>query len=261
MAGGDPRAGEDARAAETRAGDDALAADTRAELASRWGYRAGLEHAAAHRFRRLADRLEATGFAAELVAIARLAADQEREHVRLCAAIAERFGRGPRLAADPGVTEVAPASFAPRDRALYELVAFCCITETANAVVVTAGADDVDDPAIRRAVRTILADEVQHSRLGWRALTVHPLDDAQRAWLGAYLPDMLAGTVRSDLFRPQPIVGDEATMARFGTLPLAGRRAAFLTGMREVLLPGLAGFGVDTAAGARFLDELEAQVA
>jgi hypothetical protein len=28
--------------------------------------------------------------------------------------------------------------------------------------------------------------------------------------------------------------------------------------MREVLLPGLAGFGVDIAGGARFLDELEA---
>ena len=71
-------------------------------------------------------------------------------------------------------------------------------------------------------------------------------------------PAMLAGTVRSDLFAAQRVVGDEAAMQRHGTLPLAGRREAFLAGMREVLLPGLAGFGVDTAAAARFLDELEA---
>jgi len=238
-----------------------LDAETRAELASRWFYRAGLEHAAAFRFRRLAERMAAAGFDAELVAIARLAEMQERAHVRLCVEIAARFGRGPELPAETVVTEVAPAAWALRDRVLYEVVAFCCVTETANAVVVTAGADDIDDTAIRRAVRTILADEVQHSRLGWRCLTTHPLDDAQRAWLGAYLPSMLAGTVRSDLFRAQLVIGDEATMQRYGTLPLAGRREAFLTGMREVLLPGLAEFGVDTAAGARFLDELEASAA
>lgn len=238
-----------------------LDAETSAELASRWAYRAGLEHAAAARFRRLADRMEAVGLDGELVAIARLAEAQEHEHVRLCAGIAERFGRGPALPAEPAVPEIAPASWELLDRVLYEVVGFCCVTETANAVVVTAGADDIDDTAIRRAVRTILADEVQHSRLGWRCLTAHPLDDAQRAWLGAYLPSMLAGTVRSDLFQAQRVVGDEATMQRYGTLPLAGRREAFLTGMREVLLPGLAGFGVDIVAGARFLDELEASAA
>jgi hypothetical protein len=234
-----------------------LDAETSAELASRWSYRAGLEHAAAFRFRRLAGRMEAAGQGAELVAIARLAESQEREHVRLCAEIAARFGRGPELPAEPAVAEVAPAAWSLADRVLYELVAFCCVTETANAVVVTAGADDIDDPAIRRAVRTILADEVQHSRLGWRCLAAHPPSDAQRAWLGAYLPTMLAGTVRSDLFAAQRVIGDEVTMQRYGTLPLAGRREAFLTGMREVLLPGLAEFGIDTAAGARFLDDLE----
>lgn len=238
-----------------------LDAETSAELASRWSYRAGLEWSAAHRFARLAERMEATGLDGELVAIARLAEVQEREHVRLCAEIAERFGRGPELAAEPIVNEVAPAAWSLRDRVIYEIVAFCCITETANAVVVTAGADEVDDTAIRKAVRTILADEVQHSRLGWRCLAEHPLDDAQRGWIGEYLPAMLAGTVRTDLFQPQIVPGDEVTMARYGTLPLAGRREAFLTGMREVLLPGLASVGVEIAGGARFLDELEASAA
>ena len=235
-----------------------LDAETRAELASRWSYRAGLEHAAAFRFRRLAGRMEAVGLDRELVAIAQLAEAQEREHIRLCAEIAERFGRGPELPAELEVSEVAPVSWELPDRVLYEVVAFCCVTETANAVVVTAGADDIDDTAIRKAVRTILADEVQHSRLGWRCLTAHPPDDEQREWIGAYLPSMLAGTVRSGLFEAQRVIGDEVTMQRYGTLPVAGRREAFLTGMREILLPGLAGFGVDIAGGVRFLDELEA---
>jgi hypothetical protein len=236
-----------------------LDAETSAELASRWSYRAGLEQAAAARFRRLAERMEATGFDRELIAIAALAAIQELEHVRLCSEIAERFGAEPDLPYETSVTEVAPARWPLHDRVVYEVVAFCCVTETANAAVVTAGADDIDDTAIRRAVRTILADEVQHSRLGWRFLATHPIDDAQRAWLGVYLPRMLAGTVRTDLFLPQVVLGDEVTMQRFGTLPLAGRREAFLTGMREVVLPGLAGIGVDTAGAAAFLDELAAR--
>ncbi|HEU0030157.1 MAG TPA: ferritin-like domain-containing protein [Kofleriaceae bacterium] len=233
---------------------------TRAELAGRWAYRAELEHTAAARFRRLADRLEAEGFDRELVAIARLAVEQERDHVRLCAEIAERFGDRVELPAEPALPEIAPASFGSRDRAVYEVVAFCCITETANAAVVTAGADDIDDTAIRKAVRTILADEVQHSRLGWRFLATHELTDDQRAWIGGYLPHMLKGTVREDLFKPVPIVGDELTMQKYGTLPVAGRRQAFLDGMREVLIPGLDPHGIDTSLAAQFLDELEASI-
>ncbi|HLL25034.1 MAG TPA: hypothetical protein VK427_23025 [Kofleriaceae bacterium] len=232
---------------------------TRDELASRWAYRAGLEHAAAFRFRRLAERLRATRADPDLVALAALAASQEHTHVALCCEIAARFGAAPTLEAEPIVSEVAPAGFALADRVLYEVVAFCRVTETANAVVVTAGADDIDDTHIRRAVRTILADEVQHSRLGWRYLASHAPTDTQRAWLGRYLPAMLRGTLRTDLFEPGVIPGDEVTMQRFGTLPVAGRRDAFITGMHEVLLPGLAAAGIEIEPAARYLDELEAK--
>lgn len=241
------------RDAASRALDDA----SRTELGARWAYRAGLEASAAARFARLADRMAACAHDPALVAIARTAATQERTHVRLCTEIAARFG----VAATPveaPPSEVAPTSWSLPDRVLYEVVAFCCVTETANAAVVTAGADDVADPAIRRAVRTILADEVQHSRLGWRFLATHPPDDTQRAWLASHLPAMLAGTVREDLFRDATEPGDPLALQRHGTLPLAGRRAAFLLGMREVLLPGLAHAGIDTAPAARFLDQLAA---
>jgi hypothetical protein len=205
--------------------------------------------------------MEACGVDRELVAIATLATAQEQTHLRLCAEISERFGGRVELPTEPDVEELAPAAFDPLDRVLYEVVALCCIAETANAALVTAGSDEIDDTAIRRAVRTILADEVQHSRLGWRFLATHPIDDAQRAWLGGYLPDMLEGTVRAELFAPVPIIGDELTMQKYGTLPIAGRRQAFLDGMREVLLPGLEGVGIDTSLGASWLAMLERRIA
>jgi hypothetical protein len=111
-------------------------------------------------------------------------------------------------------------------------------------------------------VRTILADEVQHSRLGWHLLAAHPLDDALARGLAAHLPQMLRGAVRDDLFRPSPRgePGDPATLRRHGTLPLADRRASFLSAMRDVVLPGLDGAGVDPARGLAYLEGLEAQL-
>ena len=234
--------------------DDAI---TRTELGGRWAYRAGLEHAAALRFDRLAAELAATGFAPDLIAIARDAAAQERHHVTLCRDLAARFDAT--LAPPPAtIPAIAPRAWAARDRVVYEVIASCCIAETANAAMVTAGHADTSDDACRRAVHTILADEIQHSRLGWRFLATHPLEDRLAADLTAYLPVMLRATARDELFRPQPEIGDVPTLRRFGTLPIVDRQAVFLAAMRDVVLPGLAAAGLDIRAGAEVLDRLEA---
>lgn len=232
-------------------------AATTAELGRRWGYRATVEASAARRFARLAERMAVVGLHREVCAIAREAEQQEHAHVGLCAGLAARFGhawRDDRAAPE----EVAPAAWSPRARVLYEVVAFCCVTETSNTALVADGLPLIDDPAVERAARRILADEVQHSRLGWQVLALHPLDDAEAAGLGAHLPAMLAGAVSLEQFRPRAVIGDEVTLARHGSSPLASRRAAFLGAMREVLLPGLAAAGLAVGAGAAYLDDLEA---
>lgn len=234
-----------------------LDAITTAELGRRWAYRASIEWSAAHRFARLADRMAATGCAPALTAIAREAVRQERAHVDLCAGLAARFGAAWRADDDPA-PEVAPPTWSAYARVVYEVIAFCCVTETSNTALVADGLPAIDDREVARAARRILADEVQHSRLGWQFLATHPLDAALAQQLAAHLPAMLRGAVRVELFRPHAIVGDEPAMARHGSSPIAQRRAAFLAAMREVLLPGLAAAGVDGAPGAAFLDELEA---
>ena len=232
-------------------------AATTAELGRRWGYRATVEISAARRFARLAERMAAIGLHREVCAIAREAVQQEHVHVGLCADLATRFGHAWRDDGEPP-PEVAPATWSLRARTLYEVVAFCCVTETSNTALVADGLPLVDDAAIERAARRILADEVQHSRLGWQVLALHPLDDGEAAALAAHLPAMLAGAVSLEQFRPRATIGDEATLARHGSSPLVARRAAFLGAMREVLLPGLAEAGVDPRAGAAYLDDLEA---
>jgi len=229
-----------------------------AELGRRWAYRATVEHAAARRFERLAARMTAAGCGRELCAIAAEASGQERTHVELCAGLAARFGTA--WSPDPApVPEVAPPAWSETDRVLYEVVALCCVTETSNTALVAAGLDDIDDREVERAARRILADEVQHSRLGWQFLATHPLDDRQAAGLAVHLPVMLAGAVRVELFDQPPTPDHQTVMARFGSSALADRRAAFLGGMRLVLFPGLTAAGVDCARGAAFLDDLEAR--
>jgi hypothetical protein len=230
---------------------------SRGELGARWAYRHDLERTAALRFQRLARRLAEAGFDSGSVLQTTQAAEQERHHVDLCGALAMRFGYRETSIQELSLPDIAPASFSPRDRVIYEMVAFCCIAESANAAVVLAGIDDVEDPQVRASVRTILSDEVEHSRIGWQFLAAHDVGDSARAWLGAYLPDMLRGTVRADLFAPAIIVGDEAAMQKFGTLPIADRRSCFLEVMRTVVFPGLTEVGVDTSQGAHVLDEFE----
>jgi hypothetical protein len=234
---------------------------SRAELASRWAYRASLEVIAAKRFERLTHRARAGNFAELLYGQTAEAAGQEHHHISLCMQIAERFGHvrsRSGMQQSEVLPEIAPASFDDRARVLYEIVAFCCIAESANAAVVLLGADDVEDVDIRKSVRTILSDEVSHSQIGWQFLASYELTNKERAWLGAYLPDMLRGTVREDLFAPAPIIGDEYTMQKFGTLPIADRRQTFLDCMHEVVFPGLTAVGIDVSLGVDAVNKLAA---
>jgi hypothetical protein len=232
---------------------------SRGELAHRWAYRASLETLAALRFSRLAQRVQRDGFDPRLADQLRNAAAQEHEHIQLCTGIARRADSDV-VAATLLLEEIAPASFNDRDRTIYEMVAFCCIAESANAAVVVEGIDDIEDPHIRRAARKILADEVEHSRIGWQFLASHGLDRTQLQWLGGYLPHMLRGTVRDDFFSSTTIVGDERLMQAYGTLPLQQRRQTFIDCMRNVVLAGLATFGVDTAPATDVVGDFERQL-
>jgi hypothetical protein len=235
----------------------ALGAPSLARLAATWSHRAFLEFDAARRFERLAQRMAGIAAHAGLTRIAATAAKEERVHVQLCAEIAERAGGQVVLPTD-ALGEVAPAVLTdPVDRVLYEVVAFCCVTESSNVSVVTAGYDAIADPAIKKAVRRILADEVRHSRLGWAYLCAHPPTAAQAAWIARDLPAMLAGAASTELFAKHPILGDEALLARHGRLPFAERRLAFETCLGSVCFPGLEAHGVDTGPGRSWLAEMK----
>jgi hypothetical protein len=221
-----------------------LPAASRSALAGVWAYRTGAERQAVQRFERLSRELRSAGALRELIALADRAGADERRHVALCSRIALAYGGAPEPEGADAAPPIGPASLPFRDRLLFELVAFCCITETLNTSLMTVSLERARVPEVRAALRAILSDEVRHARLGWAHLA------AERArgngqFLGERLPSMLAGAVQAELFSPRPTGSDASALERHGELSEATRLAIFEQTAEHVLVPGFARLGVE----------------
>ena len=224
-----------------------LGVSARRVLSGVWAYRAGAEEQAARRFTRLAHELRAVGAIEEVVALADRAIEDERRHVILCRAMADRYGDAPVPEAAQDGGAIGPASYALDDRVLYEVVAFCCITETLNTSLMKVAYERARVAEVREALRAILRDEVGHARLGWTHLA------AERArgrggFIAEKLPAMVAGAVREELFSPAEPHADAGALERHGELSERDRLAILEHTARDVLVPGFEALGIATDA-------------
>jgi hypothetical protein len=223
----------------------------RALAADAWRFRFTVECDAALRFQAIAGRLEALG-APPYLALARRSAADERRHAAHCARFAGELGTKVGATPPPPPAPIVPGWLDDEDAVTYELVAACCVAESVSVAVLTALLPAARDPALRGVLRELAADEVGHARLGWAHLAVAAAR-GRTAFLGPLLPVMLAASVDDDLFGAvEPCRDDEALLA-FGVLPHAAKRDLFVGALEQVVLPGLDGAGVDTAAARAWL--------
>jgi hypothetical protein len=120
------------------------------------------EHASVAAFERLSRELAAHEAPAPLVARARSAARDEARHARTCFALAAaHLGRS--------VAFAAPPSLRPRRQSLDEIAYEClvdgCLGEGVAAEVVWERAQRASEPAVKRSLLSIAADEWRHARL------------------------------------------------------------------------------------------------
>jgi hypothetical protein len=230
-------------------GEDPLVA----QAARAWRFRCGVEQEAEARFARLAGWLGEAGFPRPLADLCLRSSSDERRHARLCAELADRYGAAPAPAPPSPPPVLAPAGLPPRAVLLYEAVAACCVTETGSVGVLTALLGAVRGGPLRRTLRTLAADEVRHSQLGWAVLATER-DRGTAAALGPFVPTMLAASVEPDLFRPG-FVDEPPELLEHGVLPRSLRREVFVRTTTEVVLPGLEAGGVDIAPARRWLRE------
>lgn len=211
-----------------------------------------VEFEAGLRFERLASRLETLGIPAELVGLARAAAEQESTHSRICGELALGFGARLDEPLPTSVGEVAPPQLGQREQVLYEVVATCCVTETTSCGSQTVLLGKDPDPPVRAVLHTIARDEVGHSRLGW-ALLAYEAGRGDVRFLGPLVPLMLVDPAGPWLFAPASDQVDDPRLFRHGVLPRGRRREEFITVLKEVVFPGLERYGVDTGPSREWL--------
>jgi hypothetical protein len=147
-----------------------------------------------------------------------------------------------------------------RDRVLYEMIAFCCITESLNASLMMLSYERAHDPDVRAALRVILRDEVSHSRMGWMHLAAERAQ-GHGAFIAKALPYMLAGTVRDELFAHAHVAQDDARASRLadhGELAASIRLEIFAHTLEDVVYPGLEALRIDTRPARAWVASMRA---
>lgn len=219
--------------------------EARAEVAREWWFRAWAERESTRRYARLREALIAHRAPEPIVERCRVAGEDEARHATLCAEVAARFDAHDPFADDPTPgLPLGPAGLSSADRLLYELVAFGCVTESLNAALLMAIYEGATEPVVKAAARALLADEVQHARLGWAWLDWCAGQGQEVAFLGGYVGRILTASTSENL-----IDGDRFC-ARWsdvtvGYLPRAQRVELFTGTVRGVIAPGLARYGID----------------
>lgn len=155
-----------------------------------WRGRMINEHASARVFDGLALQLDAAGLARDVVDEVRGFADEERRHGVLCGSVVEALGGEAYAVIPEGAAYPAhDDAESPLEAALRNMLSICCLSETVAVSLIGAERLEMPSGELRDLLTGIYADEVGHSRFGWRMLGVlaPQLDAATKERLGDYL--------------------------------------------------------------------------
>jgi hypothetical protein len=222
----------------------------RAAAIATWRGRMINEHASSRVFEGLARQLAAAGVSEGVVAEVRGFADEERRHGVLCGAVVEALG-GVAYAEIPE-GEAYPAhedAATPMEAALRNLLSICCLSETVAVSLIGAERIEMPPGELRDLLTTIYADEVGHSRFGWRLLAqVAPtLDAATKDRLGDYLEVAFAHLVEHELAHLPERSRPPAEGVVYGLCSGPSARRLFLDTVEQVIVPGLERHGLPAA--------------
>jgi hypothetical protein len=221
---------------------DALADADRALLTRIWAGRADAELGAADSFRVVAGALRDFDAEPDLIVLAGRAIEDEQWHARICHHVASLFaGRELRhpVAVDPAVPIQPRASAALRPT--LHIVAQCCLNETTASAFLESCLQRATAEPVRTALRALMADDIDHARIGWAHLASPRLPLELRQELGAFLPSLIAANGRAWAGRypvpPSPV------LEAHGCPAFADSAAAVEEALQAIIAPGLARFG------------------
>jgi hypothetical protein len=215
-----------------------LDAEARATVARYWFRRAEGEMTSFVGFQHVLADLRAEGTPPAIFELALRAVKDEHKHALFCRDWAVRFGH-------PG-GEIVPRSTAPlrfrgateREQRLLRIL-LCCFTETVGCFILRRVRRVVTLPELRRLNQRHLADELQHSRVGWGHLST--LQAGAREVLRAWTPAVLALLPEACCEGPEE---EREELVPYGYFTPGLLKAAYEEALAEVILPGLERLGL-----------------
>jgi hypothetical protein len=211
-----------------------------------WRGRMINEYSSARVFEGLAEQFAAAGID-DVVSEVRGFADEERRHGVLCGSVVEALGG--EAIADVPEGEPYPAhedASSPLEAALRNMLSICCLSETVAVSLIGAERIEMPDGELRELLTRIYADEVGHSRFGWRMLArlAPTLDAALKDRLGDYLEVAFEHLVDHELAHLPLASQPPPEGVAYGLCSGADARRLFFDTVAEVIVPGLEAHGI-----------------
>jgi hypothetical protein len=219
-----------------------LTGEQRGLLADYWWRRAEGEITSWVGFGHVLSDLRVEGSPPAVIALAERAVADELAHAKFCRDWAVHFGH---VGGDPKPRSERPLTFpgvSERENRLLRIT-LCCFTETAGSFLLRRVRAVITDPELRRLNQRHLADELQHSRVGWAHLAT--LDASARDSVRRHLPLLFSVLPVACCEGPEL---DREELIPFGYFTPCVLRDAYADAMREVILPGLVHVGIQGAA-------------
>jgi hypothetical protein len=212
-----------------------------------WRGRMINEHGSARVFEALAGQLAAAGLPPAEVEEVRGFAAEERRHGVLCGSVVEALGGEARAEiAEPEEIPLHDDAESPLEAALRNVLSVCCLSETVAVALIGAERIEMPEGELHTLLTSIWADEVGHSRFGWRLLErVAPsLDAATRDRLGAYLAVAFAHLVEHELAHLPVSFAPPPEGVEYGLCSGQDARVLFFDTVDQVIVPGLEAHGL-----------------
>ena len=226
-----------------------LDAAARERIAHVWTDRAHNELRTSTVFANLHRALVAARAAPPVIRLAALAVSDEVRHADICIEVASRYAG--KEVDYPAVEPILEPHFAGcgdvTNRHLFTVMQ-CCINETIAVSYLRTCFDRAKGALVRAAVRAILEDEIDHSRLGWAHLGSQRVSEEMRLIVADAMPQLL--TMVHAVWIADEGGHHDAAPAGHGALAMADVHEVVRATVRDVVIPGLEHVRVD-AAGAR----------
>ncbi len=206
-----------------------------------WKGRMVNEHISARVFAALIPQMMKAGLAPEWQHDVAQMIQEELSHGAQCAAMVHALG-GEAVAEIPALADVPDHPDAPPlEGFLRNLLSISCLSETVAVSLIRAEQEEVGPPEMKEALKTILADEVQHARFGWNVL--REISDDIPADMKARLSDYLVAAfrhVREHELAHLPVTTPPTEAATsVGVCDGNDARALFFDTIEQVIIPGL----------------------